>query len=67
METETVYSSGYAPNPGSALDVLAFLLTPARAFVADPSELDEVAELLGEAKAEAYRRWYELANQTEAN
>lgn len=62
MEPETVYSSAFAPNPGSALDVLAFILTPAAAFAptGDDEEVAAVAELLGNAKAEAVRRWQDL-------
>ena len=57
---ETVYSSTYQPNPRSALDVLAFVLTPIEAFATDPDELDAVAELLGAAKSEAIERWRTL-------
>jgi hypothetical protein len=59
---ETVYSSTYQPDPQSALDVLAFVLTPVGAFAHadDPEELAAVGELLGSAKAEAIKRWYTL-------
>ena len=57
---ETLYSSSYQPDPQSALDVLAFVLTPIGAFASDPDELDAVAELLGAAKAEAIERWQTL-------
>ena len=62
MEPETVFSSSMTPNPASALDVLAFVLTPAEAFApgSDDEELAAVAELLGSAKAEAVRRWQDL-------
>jgi len=62
MEPETVYSSAMAPNPSSAKDVLAFILTPVEAFApaGDDEELAAVAELLGSAKAEAIRRWQDL-------
>jgi hypothetical protein len=62
MEPETVYSSAMSPNPASALDVLAFILTPVEAFspTGDDEELAAVAELLGSAKAEAVRRWASL-------
>jgi hypothetical protein len=33
---ETLFSSSYQPNPQSALDVLAFVLTPLAAFANDP-------------------------------
>ena len=57
---ETLYSSTYTPDPRSARDVLAFVLTPIEAFAHadDPDELEAVAELLGSAKAEAVKRWY---------
>jgi hypothetical protein len=60
--TETLYSSPYAPDPKSALDVLAFVLTPVEAFASpdDPDEMAAVAELLGSAKEEAIQRWMSL-------
>jgi hypothetical protein len=57
---ETLFSSSYQPNPHSALDVLAFVLTPAGAFAADPSELEAVTEILSAAKSEAIARWRSL-------
>ena len=57
---ETLFSSNYTPDPKNALDVLAFVLTPNRAFATDPDELEAVAELLGSAKSEAVKRWYSL-------
>ncbi len=62
MEPETVFSSSMTPNPASALDVLAFVLTPPEAFApgSDDEELAAVTELLGSAKAEAVRRWQDL-------
>jgi hypothetical protein len=64
---ETLYSSTYQPNPRSALDVLAFVLTPVQAFATDPDELEVVAELLGAAKSEAIARWRSLASQGQHN
>jgi hypothetical protein len=64
---ETVYSSTYQPNPRSALDVLAFVLTPVRAFTSDPDELEAVAELLDAAKSEAIARWRSLRVQRGTN
>ncbi len=61
---ETLYSSSYQPDPRSALDVLAFVLTPIGAFATDPDELEAVAELLGAAKCEAIERWQSLRCQT---
>ena len=57
---ETLFSSSYQPNPYSALDVLAFVLTPVGAFAADPSEREAVAEILAAAKSEAIARWRSL-------
>lgn len=58
--SETLFTSTYTPDPKSALDVLAFVLTPIEAFASDPDELEAVAELLGAAKAEAIERWQAL-------
>jgi hypothetical protein len=62
MHAETLYASSYSPDPRSALDVLAFVLTPATAFAAggDAEELEAVAQLLGEAKTVAIQRWLDL-------
>jgi hypothetical protein len=64
---ETLFSSSYQPNPRSALDVLAFVLTPAGAFASDPDELEAVAEILGAAKTEAIERWRSLHTQARCN
>ena len=66
---ETLYSSSYQPDPRSALDVLAFVLTPVEAFahVDDPEELEAVAELLGSAKEEAVKRWFFLRSESVSN
>ena len=64
---ETLYSSSYQPDPKSALDVLAFVLTPIEAFASDPDELEVVAELLGAAKSEAIERWQSLRSQSASN
>ena len=60
--SETVYSSTYQPDPNSAIDVLAFVLTPVAAFAHadDPDEVAAVTELLGSAKQEAVKRWFAL-------
>ena len=62
---ETLYSSSYQPDPRSARDVLAFVLTPIEAFarVDDPEELEAVSELLGSAKQEAVKRWFSLRDE----
>ena len=64
---ETLYSSTYQPNPRSARDVLAFVLTPVEAFSSDPDELEAVAVLLGAAKSEAIERWRALRAQGSDN
>lgn len=66
---ETLYSSSYQPDPKSARDVLAFVLTPVSAFaqVDDPDELEAVTELLGEAKEEAIKRWFSLRSEAIKN
>jgi len=63
--SETLFTSTYTPDPKSALDVLAFVLTPIEAFASDPDELEAVAELLGAAKAEAIERWQSLQTETQ--
>lgn len=65
--SETLFSSTYQPDPRRALDVLAFVLTPAEAFAADPEELEAVTELLAAAKSEAIERWQNLRSQRAAN
>ncbi len=62
MATETLYASGFTPDPRSALDVLAFVLCPPEVFApsGDPEEIAAVAELIEPAKAEAVRRWHAL-------
>lgn len=66
---ETLYSSSYQPDPRSARDVLAFVLTPIEAFaqVDDPDELEAVSELLGSAKQEAVKRWFSLRDEDVKN
>ncbi|MBE7452482.1 MAG: hypothetical protein HS111_27460 [Kofleriaceae bacterium] len=59
---ETLFASGFTPDPASAKDVLAFVLCPPEAFApsGDPEEIAAVAELIGPAKSEAVRRWQAL-------
>ncbi|MFT3692126.1 MAG: hypothetical protein QM831_03230 [Kofleriaceae bacterium] len=66
---ETLYSSSFQPDPRSARDVLAFVLTPVEAFASgeNEDELEAVAELLDSAKAEAIKRWYSLRSETAAS
>jgi len=66
---ETLYSSSFQPDPRSARDVLAFVLTPVGAFASaeDPDELEAVTELLDSAKAEAIKRWFSLRNEVAAS
>lgn len=54
---ETLFSSTYQPDPRSALDVLAFVLTPVDAFASGPDEVEAVSAILGAAKCEAIERW----------
>ena len=63
--SETLFTSTYTPDPKSAIDVLAFVLTPIEAFASDPNEFEAVAELLGAAKAEAIERWQSLQTQAQ--
>lgn len=51
--------SFFAPDPEDAVDVLAFVLCPARAFApaGDEEELDAVREMLAPMKADAVKRW----------
>ena len=60
---ETLYSSSYQPDPRNARDVLAFVLTPPRAFANGDDELEAVTELLDSAKAEAIKRWFSLRDE----
>jgi hypothetical protein len=60
---DTLFSSSYQPNPQSALDVLAFVLTPIGAFASSPDELEAVAEILCAAKSEAIERWQSLRTE----
>ena len=64
---ETLFSSTYQPNPRSALDVLAFVLTPIGAFSSNPEEFEAVAEILGAAKSEAIERWQSLRTESRRN
>jgi hypothetical protein len=66
---ETLFSSTYQPDPASARDVLAFVLTPIEAFahVDDPAELEAVSEILESAKDEAIKRWFSLRDEAVRN
>ncbi len=66
---ETVFTSHYQPDPKSALDVLAFVLTPIEAFAqpGDAEEMAAVAELLGSAKQEAVERFFSLRKKWRGN
>jgi hypothetical protein len=61
---ETLFSSTYQPDPRSALDVLAFVLTPVDAFANGPEEVEAVAVILSAAKCEAIERWHMLHTAT---
>ena len=60
---ETLFSSTYQPNPRSALDVLAFVLTPVDAFANGPDEREAVSAILDAAKSEAIARWHSLHSE----
>jgi len=62
MSAETLFASGFTPDPQSARDVLAFVLCPPEVFAptGDPEEIAAVAELIEPAKLEAVRRWAAL-------
>jgi hypothetical protein len=64
---ETLYASTYQPDPRNARDVLAFVLTPPRAFAHADDDLEAVTELLDSAKAEAIKRWYSLRGEAVAS
>lgn len=64
---ETLFSSTYQPNPRSALDVLAFVLTPPGAFASGPDEIEAITEILGAAKCEAIERWHSLRTESRRN
>lgn len=57
---EVLYTSSLTPDPSSARDVLAFILSPTDAFAHSPAEIDAVRELLQAAKSEAAERWVAL-------
>jgi hypothetical protein len=46
-----------APNPESAVDVLAFVLCPPSVFSTDPAEHEQVIEVMRPIKRAAIRRW----------
>jgi hypothetical protein len=64
-----VYSSGFQPDPNSAVDVLAFVLCPLTAFApgADAEEIEAVAEMIAPAKHEAVMRWFEARKVSARN
>ena len=59
----TTFDTGFAPDPESAADVLAFVLCPSQAFAptGDPEEWEAIGELMRPVKAEAIRRWSQAA------
>ncbi|HVK74971.1 MAG TPA: hypothetical protein VM734_16695 [Kofleriaceae bacterium] len=69
MPAETLFASGFSPDPRSAKDVLAFVLCPPEVFApsGDPEEIAAVAELIEPAKVEAVRRWQALRATTVSN
>jgi hypothetical protein len=59
-----MHDTGLSPDPESAIDVLAFVLCPARAFAPAGSEreLAAVREMMRPMKAEACRRFARIAS-----
>lgn len=55
----TTFDSGFAPDPEDAVDTLAFVLCPSRAFApgGDAEEWEAIGELMKPVKAEAIRKW----------
>ena len=66
---ESVYSSGYRPDPHDAVDVLAFVLCPLEVFAptGDWTEIQAIAEMIGPAKEEAVRRWQDAYRALQRN
>jgi hypothetical protein len=61
VDPGVVYESPFRPDPASARDVLAFVLTPATAFRAEDAEDGAMAdEIMMHAKQEAVDRWLVL-------
>ena len=59
----STFDCGFAPDPEDPVDVLAFVLCPARVFApaGDAGELEAIDELMLPVKEEAVRRWAEEA------
>ena len=57
--------NGFAPDPESAVDVLAFVLCPAKTFSpqGDGEELEAVEELMRPIKEAAIKKWAEAARR----
>jgi hypothetical protein len=66
---DSIYSSGYRPDPHDAIDVLAFILCPLEVFAptGDKIELQAIAEMIGPAKEEAVRRWQDAYRSRHLN
>ncbi len=65
-----VFSSGFQPDPASALDVLAFVFCPLELFGSGDGSQEEreaIAELMAPAKQQAIRRWQEVRREQQAN
>lgn len=60
MSFDVVYTTSFEPDPGDALAVLAFVLTPIDAFARSPEERAAVAAEILPAKRAAIARWAEL-------
>lgn len=57
MKPTTLFTTKYEPAFGRALDVLAFVLTPSRAFASNADELVEIENVLLPAKRRAIAQW----------
>lgn len=59
--SQCVYQTEFEPDPNNAVDVLAFVLCPERAFVegGDEDDLSEVRRIICPAKAQALRDRYQ--------
>jgi hypothetical protein len=53
------FDAGFRPDPEDAVDTLAFVLCPSRAFApgGDAEEWNAIGELMKPIKAAAIRRW----------
>lgn len=60
-EPETIYTTTYHPDTTRAVEVLAFLLVPTKAFFGPNDDMEQmraVDDLLNDAKRDALLNWY---------